>query len=304
MSAPASSLRLGIFYMALGALGFGLLNALIKMLGSYYSPMEGVFYRSFFMLFFLGLLYYIKPFSFKAHKPGGLGLLISRVFIGQAGMILIFYNIACMPLGTAIAFSQTAPIYAIVIAWLVLHEKVGWKLIVAALLGILGVGLVANPSTSGLTWGLVLSGVLSGVMVSCAYVSLNKLKEYYDGGFVIVVFSVSLTLIGFVGMFVHIPPFASGYHPMRFEGPWWHWDLWLLIGTGLSGALGQCFITKAYMIAPAGLISPVDYSRIFWALIFGMLLGDPHIHMGQLFGMILIVLSGVFIVLESKKAQG
>ncbi len=294
------NVRLGVFYMALGALSFGLLNALIKMLGSYYSPLENIFYRSFFMLFFLWGLYYIKPFSFRAHKPGGLALLISRVFVGQMGMILIFYNIAHMDLGSAIAFSQSGPIYAIFIAWWVLKERITWQLVLSALLGILGVGFVANPHTSGLSWGLVVSGILSGLMMSCAYVSLNKLKEYYDGGFVIVVFSVSLTLMSLALMCFDIPPFASGYHPLRFEGMWWRWDLWLLIGTGLSGALGQCFITKAYMIAPAGLISPVDYTRLLWAVLFGMLLGDPPLHFLQILGMGLIVLSGVLIVLESK----
>lgn len=287
--------------MALSAFSFGLMNALIKIASKYYSPLENIFYRSSFMLVFLILLYYAKPFSFKAHKKGGGFLLFWRMAIGAFSMVLLCYNIYTMSLGTATAFIQSAPIYSIAIAWLVLKEPVGSRLILAGLLGVVGVVLIANPRTSGLSWGQIFSGVMSGLLMAIAYTSLNRLKEYYDGGFVIFVFGLCLSAMGFVGLFVHLPPFASGYHPMRFGGHWWQWDLWILMGMGLAGTFGQYFLTKAYMTAPAGLISPMDYTRLLWSVIFGVMLGDPWLGFFGGVGMALIVVSGVLIATYARK---
>ncbi|WP_104685498.1 DMT family transporter [Helicobacter bizzozeronii] len=295
------NIRLGLLYMALSAFSLGAMNALIKIASAYYSPLENIFYRAFFTLLFLGFFYFIKPFSFRAYKKGGGVLLFWRMVVGALGMTLMCYNVYTMPLGTASAFNQSSPLYAILISFLIFKEPVSLRLIGAGVIGVLGVVFVANPHTSGLTWVQVASGVLNGVLVAIAYTSLYRLKEYYNGAFVVFIFSLCLSCIGFVGLWIDFPPFATGYHPMRFSGAWWHWDLWVLMGMGLSGTFGQYFLTKAYMIAPAGAISPMIYSRLFWSVSFGMLLGDPWLGFWEGLGMGLIVFSGVLIASYARK---
>ncbi|WP_121022829.1 DMT family transporter [Helicobacter vulpis] len=287
------NIKLGLFYMALSALNLGLMSALIKLMSGYYSPVENVFYRSTFMLVFLLLFYYFKPFCFRARKKGGGWLLLGRMMIGAIGMVLFCYNISTMPLGTATAFNQSAPLYAIIIAALIFKEPVGLRLFLAGFLGLLGVICIANPHTSGLAWAQIFCGVLNGLLVAIAYSSLYRLKEYYDGAFVVFIFSLCLSVLGFLGFFIDLPPLSSGYHPMRFGGAWWGWDVWVFAGIGLFGTCGQYFLTKAYMNAPAGVISPMNYTRLVWSVIFGIMLGDRWLGMLEGVGMGLIVLSGI-----------
>ncbi|WP_104625618.1 DMT family transporter [Helicobacter felis] len=295
------NVKLGLFYMALSALNLGVMGALIKMMSHYYSPLENIFYRSFFMLLFLTLLYYAKPFSFKAHKKGGAFLLGWRMVIGSTSMILMCHNIYTMSLSTASAFNQSAPLYSIAIAFFIFKEPISPRLLLAGLLGVMGVILVANPYTSGLSWGQIVCGVLNGLLVAIAYSSLNRLKEYYDEGFVVFIFSLCLSVLGFIGLFIHLSPFASGYHPLRFDGSWWQWDLWVFMGIGFTGMLGQFFLTKAYMSAPVGIISPMNYTRLIWSSLFGILLGDPWLGIGEGVGMGLIVISGILITTQTRK---
>ncbi|BCZ17134.1 Membrane transport protein [Helicobacter sp. NHP19-003] len=291
----------GLFFMALGAFSFGVMNALIKITSQHYSPLENVFYRALFMIIFMGLLYFTKPFKFGAHKQGGGKILAWRMVLGAVAMVLLCYNIYTMPLGTAIAFGQSAPIYAIFIAWLVFKEPLTWRLAIAGVLGLLGVMLIANPHTSGLTFGLIVCGVLSALFKAIAYTSLSQLKAYYDSGFVIFVFALFLCAIGALGLFLNVPPFATGHHPLRFSGAWWQWDIWLLMGMSFFGTLGQYFLTRAYMCAPAGLVSPIDYTRLLWATLFGVWLGDPWLGFYEGLGMALVVGSGLLIIFNKKK---
>ncbi|WP_233704360.1 DMT family transporter [Helicobacter cynogastricus] len=253
------------------------------------------------MLLFLTLLYYAKPFSFKAHKKGGTFLLYWRMVIGSISMILMCYNIYTMSLSTATAFNQSAPLYSITIAFFIFKEPISPRLLLAGLLGVMGVILVTNPYTGTLSWWQIVCGILNGLLVAIAYTSLNRLKEYYDEGFVVFVFSLCLSVLGFIGLFIHLPPFASGYYPLRFSGSWWQWDMWVFMGIGLTGMLGQFFLTKAYMSAPAGIISPINYTRLIWSSVFGMMLGDPWLDIWQGVGIGLIVFSGVLITTQMGK---
>ncbi|WP_163531624.1 DMT family transporter [Helicobacter suis] len=295
------NVKLGLLYMFLSGLALGIMGALMKIASGYFSPSENIFYRAFFMLVFLMIFYCFKPFSFKPYKKGAALLLLGRMSLGALGMSLFSYNIYTMSLANATAFNQSSPIFAIAIAFFLFKEPVGFRVVLAGLLGMFGVILISNPQTSGLTWVQIFPGVLNGLIVAVAYSSLHRLKEYYDGSLIVFAVASCMCLLGFLGFFIHLPPFATGYHPMRFSGNIWHWDLWRLAGIGLSGVFGQYFLTRAYMIAPIGLISPMVYSRLLWSTLFGILLGDPWPNLWVGIGMGLIVCSGVLIAIKKQK---
>ncbi|WP_233703804.1 hypothetical protein [Helicobacter felis] len=73
------------------------------------------------------------------------------------------------------------------------------------------------------------------------------------------------------------------------------------MGIGFTGMLGQFFLTKAYMSAPVGIISPMNYTRLIWSSLFGILLGDPWLGIGEGVGMGLIVISGILITTQTRK---
>ena len=66
---------------------------------------------------------------------------------------------------------------------------------------------------------------------------------------------------------------------------------------GITGTIGQYYITRAYTFAPAGIVAPIDYTRIVFSLVFGIMLGDVIPDFYSITGMCLIILSGILVAM-------
>lgn len=291
-----SNLTAGVFFMLSSAFFFALMNAFAKTLSSYGIPsMENVFLRSILMIIFTLLVY---SYEFARHKPkpqmkkGGYLKLILRVAMGGFAMACTFYNIATIPLGTAIAFTQSMPIYAVIMGVIFLGEKINLVIITATIIGFVGILLIGNPTLNGLSVINVIVGICSAVGMAVAFVTLRSLKPYFTNEFMVLAFSVGAALIGFLGMFIPVKGAGGFVMPGGFE-----WGL--VLAMGLCGTIAQFLLNKAYISAPVGIVAPIDYSRILFGLFFGILLGDSFPNLITSLGITLIILSGVMIAMPS-----
>ncbi|PAF42963.1 DMT family transporter [Helicobacter sp. 11S03491-1] len=286
-----SQSSLGIIYMAASSFCFALMNAFVKVLSPSLSPMENIFFRSFVMsLFVLGIFIFSPPNN-KNKKKGGWGKLAFRAIIGGLSMLALFYNIATIPLGTATAFAQSVPIYTVIFSIIFLRERPRIGVIIATIIGFVGVICISNPSVGGLGAKNIFAGVFSGVSAALAFVTLRSLRDYFDEKSVVFAFGITMTLIGGIGMLMNIPHLSNGWSsPSGIE--------WIyVLAVGLSGTFGQQFLTRAYMLAPAGIVAPIDYSRIIWGVILGLILGDKIPDFVSSLGIVFILISGILIAL-------
>jgi drug/metabolite transporter (DMT)-like permease len=76
-------------------------------------------------------------------------------------------------------------------------------------------------------------------------------------------------------------------------------DWTYIILLGVFSTFAQIYMTKAYSFAKAGIIGTISYSNIVFSIILGLILGDSFPSVLIVFGIILIVLSGVLV--SSKK---
>ena len=96
-----------------------------------------------------------------------------------------------------------------------------------------------------------------------------------------------MSVITLIVSVAQIPLFAESWAmPQGID--WLH-----IILLGLFGTLGQHYLTKAYMSAPAGIVAPIDYMRLVFSVILGVLLGDNLPNLATSFGIMLIILSGI-----------
>ena len=282
---------LGIFSMLLASLFFSLMNASIKILSSDISTTQSMLFRSFLMCVFILPLFFFTPPK-KAQKRGGYGILALRAFAGGVSMLLTFYNIATIPLGIASTFAQTVPLYAVFFAYFFLKESLHPLVFIATIFGFLGIVLISDPS-SNIPLSNVIVGILSGVGAGIALVSVRSCRAYFEERVIILVFAIVATLLSVgclcVGLFVPFEAFEWKPIPS---------DLWFYIAfMGLMGTLGQYFMTKAFMLAPAGIVSPIDYTKIIFSLIFGIWLGDALPNLQTSLGIALVIISGLLIAL-------
>lgn len=283
----------GIIMMLSASLTFSLMNACVKLLDNL-SSMELIFFRHIFTALFIGIWWiFYPPYKTKTHKgrkKGGYIRLLVRSITGGLAMLAMFYNIATISLGTASAFAQTMPIYIVLFALIFKKERVRLPILLATMLGFVGVLCICNISTSNLGIYNIIAGILNGIMMALAYMSLKDLKEYFAESSIIMGFAITMVVVGGIFMFIDIPYLSGFVMPNARE--------WVgVIALGILGTLGQILLTRAFMLAPAGIISPLDYMRILWGVVFGIMLGDSIPNLMTFTGISLIIISGILIAM-------
>ena len=77
-------------------------------------------------------------------------------------------------------------------------------------------------------------------------------------------------------------------------------DWFYIILLGIFSTYAQIFMTKAYSFAKAGIIGTISYSNIVFSIILGLILGDSFPSILIIFGILLIVLSGLLVSLKKE----
>ena len=285
-------LNSGVKYMLLASFMFAIMGAFAKLASEHMSSLEVVFFRNIFGVVLIGYAVYKNPMTHKGGKPL---LLFFRGLMGFLALLAYFYNIANIPLGDAVTFSKTAPIFTAIFAWLFLKEKLSLSAWIAVFVGFMGILLITQPTDIGFT-KYDLLGIFSGVGAALAYTSVRELRNYYDTRVIV----LSFTLVGTIGPIIlfllskyfYIPEldFMLGTFVVPSGIVWIY-----IIGLGVLGTLSQYFMTKAYGETKAGIVGAVSYTNIVFAILVGVLLGDSFPDLITTCGISLIVFAGIMV---------
>lgn len=285
-------LNSGVKYMLFASFLFAIMGAFAKLASEHMSSLEVVFFRNIFGVIFIGYALYKTPMVQKGGRPF---LLFFRGLMGFLALLAYFYNIAHIPLGDAVTFSKTAPIFTAIFAWLFLNEKLTLNAWFAIAIGFCGILLITQPTGIGFTKYDIL-GIFSGVSAALAYTSIRELKNYYDTRMIV----LSFTFVGTVGpialfilskyFYIDELDFMLGEFVMPSGVTWFY-----VIGLGVLGTLSQYYMTKAYGETKAGIVGAVSYSNIIFAILVGVMLGDSLPNFITSCGIILIIVAGVMV---------
>ena len=283
--------------MLIASFLFAVMGAFAKLASESMSSLEVVFFRNVFGVLIIGAAILKKPMKHEGGKPF---LLFFRGLMGFLALLAFFYNIAHIPLGDAMTFSKTSPIFTAIFAWLFLKERLslgGW---IAVMIGFIGIVFITKPTGMGLSktdW----LGIASGIGAALAYTSVRELKKYYDTRAIVLSFMLTGTigplLLMLTSPFVDMPSldFLFGEFVMPSGIVWFY-----IVGMGIFATLAQVYMTKAYGESQAGVVGAVSYMNIVFAIGVGLLLGDAFPDMGTLFGIILIVFGGIIVARKPK----
>jgi len=287
-----NQLNLGVKYMLISSFLFALMGAFAKLSSEHMSSLEVVFFRNIFGVLIIGFAIWKSPLRNIGGKPF---LLFFRGFMGFVALLAYFYNIAHIPLGDAVTYSKTAPIFTAIFAWLFLSEKLTLSSWFAVLVGFAGILLITQPSGVGFSKYDIL-GIFSGIGAALAYTSVRELKNYYDTRAIVMSFMLIGTLaplfLLLISPYFQIPEldFMLGKFVMP-EG-----IVWLYVSAmGILATLSQYYMTKAYGETKAGIVGAVSYTNIVFAIIVGLFLGDSLPTFVTTCGIVLIVFAGIIV---------
>jgi len=288
-----SNLDRGVLYMLMASFFFAIMGAFAKLSSESMSSLEVVFFRNVFGVALVGYAVFRKPMKQAGGKPW---LLFFRGFMGFVALLAFFYNIAHIPLGDAMTFSKTSPIFTAIFAWLFLQEKLPKSAWLAVFVGFVGIVFITQPT--GLMFSKTdLLGIFSGIGAALAYTSVRELKKYYDTRAIV----LSFMIVGTVGplFLLLISPYVHAKELDFMLGTFVMPSgiVWLYVsGMGLFATLAQLYMTKAYGESQAGIVGAVSYTNIVFSIGVGLLLGDALPDFITLFGIILIIISGILVV--------
>lgn len=166
------------------------------------------------------------------------------------GQNLWFYALNLIPLAQVFALEFTTPIWVILMAALVLGERLTpWKAVAAAL-GLAGVWVVAQPDFRSLDPGIV-AAALSAVFFAATSVITKLLTR--DESILSILFWLTLMQTG-MGAVCALADGQMAW-PSAASAPW-------LLLLGVAGLMAHYCLTQALSLAPASLVMPVDFARL------------------------------------------
>ena len=289
----------GIFYMLMATLTFAAMGGFVKTLSQALPSLEVTFFRNIFGVAIIGTSLFRTPMTAKGGRPL---LLFFRGAIGFIALLAYFNNMANLPLGVAVTFNKTSPLFLAFFAWIFLGERLPKLAVLALIFGFLGIAMIAKPDAVLDLDHDILLGLISGVGAALAYTSIRELKNHYD----IRTIALSFMTVGSIGPivlmtlaeYVTVP---SGYDFLitRFVMP--HGIIWFyIVAVGIFATASQLLMTKAYSLTQAGIVGTITYTQILFAVVIGTLLGDQLPDFWSWVGMGLIVVAGLLVTIPKR----
>lgn len=265
--------------MLISTLSFACMNALVKYLVSF-PTLQIVFFRA------LGSLM-ITFIYLKKQRINQWGnqkqLLIYRGIVGVTSMILFFWGVHYISVGSAVTLRYIAPLFAGLLAVIYLKETIKplqWLFFISAFFGVY---LIKNYDASGSNFGVFLV-LLAAFFSAVVYILISKIGNKDHPVVVVHYFMLIATLVGGVGsLFFWRSPSL--------------YELILLLSLGIFGFFGQLYMTKAFQNAEAHMVAPFKYVEVIFTMLFGVFILHENYELLHIVGTFLVIVSLVFNVL-------
>ena len=201
-----------------------------------------------------------------------LGLHFIRNVSHFAGQNLWFYSITVIPLAQVFALEFTSPVWVMLLAPLVLGEKLTRSQAIAAVIGFIGILVVTRPSPETFEFGL-LTAALAAIGFAGSAVFTRKLTRTETITCILFYLTVMQAGLGMV---------FAGFDgditlPSASNLPW-------IVVIAIAGLVAHFCLTVALSLAPATIVMPIDFTRLPVIAVVGVLLYaeplDPFVLLG------------------------
>jgi drug/metabolite transporter (DMT)-like permease len=251
----SSAATQGMVLMLCSTVCFVAMQSLIRFVGETLPPFEVAFFRNLFGLVALAPIFLQQGIAPLRTKK--LHLHLTRGAIQSIGMLAFFTGVTLIPLAQTTALSFSAPLFATLLAILVLGERVRIRRIAALTLGFLGMLLVVRPGFAETNLGTLLivgSSFTWGIAIAIIK-SMSKTES-------------SATLTVYMGLV--LTPITGAFAFFVWQTPTWEQLGWLFL-IGCLGTAGHLVFAQSLRKADSTAVLPLDFTRLIWASLVGFL---------------------------------
>jgi len=267
-----------LLQMVASALAFSLMGLCVKQVGGRIPAAEVVLARA---IVSVALSWWLLQRAGVDPWGQRRGLLILRGAIGTAALLCVYAALAQLPMASATVLQYLYPTITALLAWLMLGERIGKRVLLAIALGWTGVVLVAQPA--GLLQGAaalpplaVLIALAGALFTSLAYVSVRSLGNSEHP--LVIVFYFPLVALPLTLPLVALDPVL----PTASELLW-------LVGVGVFTQVGQVYLTRGLTALPAAQATAISYVQVAFAGLWGWLVFGESVDGWTVAGAVLVL---------------
>jgi len=276
MSTLPIALR-GALWMVGALVSFSVMAVSVRELLPTMGSFEILFIRSLMSLVFL--LFLLPSRGLKALRTRHFGLHVLRNVFHFGGQYAWVYAISLLPLATVFAIEFTMPVWAAVLAMIFLGERLNQGRIVMLTLGIVGVFVMLRPGMAVIQPAALV--MLLGAFAYASTMIATKRLAGHDSAFAILFYMAVIQLP--LGL---IPALPQWVWPGLRDLPW-------VLALGVVGLSAHYCMTRAFRIADAMVVVPIDFLRLPLIAVVGAVFYNEPLELAIMVGAA-VIFAGTF----------
>lgn len=265
-----------------------IMSSLIKHVGQTIPVIEILFFRQIMVLII------ISPVIFKnratVFRSNIYGMHFLRASLSIFAMYLGFTAVVNMPLAEVTAISFARILFTTILAILFLSEVIGLRRWTSIIVGFIGVLVIIRPDPDNINI-YALMAVTSALFVSAVQIILRKLSQIDKPSTILVFHSVSITLV------MSVPAYFQWVMPSVDE-------MIFIVMTGSLMSLMQWMFIQALKVGEAAAIAPMEYVRLLYAGVIGIIFFSETPTVWTLSGAAIIVGSTLYTMRRNALKSG
>jgi drug/metabolite transporter (DMT)-like permease len=289
---PQSAERLrGVSSMLAAIFVFSIMDALMKRVSAHYGPLQIACLRcvSSWVCLFSMIAWQGSWQSLRAAMPV---LHLTRGALGIAMLASFIFAVHRLTLAQTYSLFLAAPLLMTALSVPMQGEQVSRRRWLAILIGLSGVLLILQPWRKGFV-SLTAASAAAFATICYAFSLLTVRSLGRRNSTMSMVFWY-LALVGIGAGMLALKDWR------RIEPEDWLW----FAGIGITGALGQFWLTDAFRRAPPAVVAPFEYTAILWAFAIDWVFWTAAPTSGLVFGAAIVIASGIFVIWDERRLAG
>jgi S-adenosylmethionine uptake transporter len=270
---------IAFFVGVLGIALFSGMDAVMKGLVLAIGTLATMFWRNLAGVFISGAIYLPGRENWPTHAT--MRVHFARGLLSTVMGFLFFWGLGRVPLAQAVALAFIAPLIALYLAAVLLHEKIGARTLGASLIAFAGVIVIfVGQAKADLGRDAMLGS--AAILASAVCYALNIVIMRHQALIALpkeITFFQSVIVTVLLGLLV---PFLGVPLPGAAEWPW-------VILAAILAIASMLLLSWAYARAEASYLATTEYTAFLWAALFGWLVFREPLAPLTLAGAMLIV---------------
>lgn len=267
----------GALWMGGAVLSFSLMAVAVRELARTLGSFEILFLRSIVSLVIV--LAIVPFFGWHVLRTRRFGLHAFRNVVHFGGQYAWVYAISMLPLATVFAIEFTMPVWTAVLAMLILGERMNRGRAVMLALGLAGILIILRPGFAEVSPAALV--MLAGAFAYASIMIATKRLAQSDSALAILFYMAAIQVP--ISLLPALPGWVT---PGLSDLPW-------IIAVGASGLVAHFCMTRAFRIADAMVVVPIDFLRLPLIAVVGLLLYGEPIELPTLLGAA-VIFSGTY----------